>query len=466
MNHSTFRSKPERAAGGFFVLLAAFLLLAAPSALAKGSGPSIIRDAEIEETLKSLAAPLVRAAGLEGDSVRLILIQSPDVNAFVAGGPNIFIHTGLLVKSENPGEVAGVIAHELGHIAGGHLVRTRAAMRDAAWEAMAGTLIGIGAALASGEGGAAGAIALGSQSMAMRGFLAHSRVQESSADQAAISLMGRAGYDPSGLVSFLEKLGGGDALAQSAEAEYVRTHPLSANRIEALRASVAASPHKGKGFAAEQVERHARMKAKLVGFIAPEQVSWHFGDRDPSIAASYARAIAAYRQSQVQEALSTIDGLIAKEPDNAYFHELKGQMLLEFGRVREAVESYRKAVVRRPDSGLIRIDLARALVALAGEEGARALLDEAISNLTRAARDEPRSATLHRLLATSYGKSGREPLARLHLAEEALLLRRLPEARRLAESAARDLPRGEPAAQRARDILTDLDRIEREKGED
>lgn len=451
-----------------FLLLALIPLgfSADPVAARETTGPRLIRDAEIEQILGDWAAPLIQAAGLDAQAVRIRLIESPDVNAFVAGGPNIFIHTGLLMKSSDPGEVAGVIAHELGHITGGHLIRTREAVRDASWEAMAGTLLGIGAAIATGQSGAAGALSLGSQSMALRNLLAHSRVQESSADQAALKFMARAGYDPSGLVTFLEKIGGADFSTQTAEIEYVRTHPLTGNRTDSLRGGVAASPEVGKGWSAETRAAHARMKAKLVGFLTPDQVSWYFEDRDVSVAAEYARTIGAWRTSRVEDALRRMDSLLKKEPDNPYFHEIKGQMLLEFGRVAEAVASYRAAVERQPGSGLLRIDLGRSLIALADSRGDRESYDAAIETLTRALRSEPQSGLAHRLLATAYGKTGREPLARLHLAEEALLKRRIGEARRLAESAQADLPVRSPEAQRARDILAATARAKKDRADD
>ncbi len=453
---------------GLALCLLLWLAAAPAPALAQGAGNGgmlVIRDAEIEKILKGWAAPLIRAAGMDESAVRIILIESPDVNAFVAGGPNIFIHTGLLIKTDNPGEVVGVIAHELGHIAGGHLIRSRAAMRDASWEAMAGTLLGLGAALATGKGEAAGAIAMGGQSMALRNLLAHSRIQESSADQAALKFMQRAGDNPSGLVSFLEKLGTTDSATQTSDVEYVRTHPLTTNRIDALRGGVAASPDKAKPWPAAWTGQHARMKAKLVGFLLPQQVDWYFSGKDSSIAAAYARTIADWRQSRVEKAMDGINALLKKEPDNPYFHELKGQMLLESGRVRDAAESYRAAVKLSPDAALIRIDLGRALIALAdspGKESADALLGEAIASLTRAGRTETRSALVHRLLATAYGKQGKEPQAKLHLAEEALLQRRTSDARRLAQEAQRGLPSGSPDAQTARDILFALDRAKSE----
>jgi predicted Zn-dependent protease len=193
------------------------------------------------------------------------------------------------------------------------------------------------------------------------------------------------------------------------------------------------------------------MLAKLAGFITPEQVAWTYDDRDNSTASLTARAVAAYRTSDVAKALKLADQLIAKDPNNPYFHELKGQMLMDFGRVREALPSYQKAINLKPDAGLIRIALAHAQIETAGNNNAA--LQEAIKNLTLAQKQEPRSTRVHRLMATAYGRMGDEPRAKLHLAEEALLQGKKDYAKSQAETAKKGLKTGSPDWIRADDIL-------------
>jgi len=412
---------------------------------------TIIRDTEIESYMGQWFAPIFEADGKSPEQVDIVLVQDSSINAFVAGGANIFFFTGLIEETDNAGELIGVMAHELGHISAGHLIRGRDAMEQASYESLLGMILGVGAALATGEGAAAGALTTGTSSMAQRRFLATARVYESSADQAALSTMEKAGINPSGLLTFMEKLESEEYLPVSQQSEYVRTHPLTRNRVEALKAGVERSPLKDKPLPKEWADQHARMKAKLIGFIRPQQVEWEYDVRDKSIPARYARAVAYYRENKVDQALNAIDGLIQSEPDNPYFHELKGQMLVDFGRLEQALPSYKKAISLKPDSGLMLTALAHAEIELAGDNPEK--LKPAINRLQKAQRLEPRSARINRLLATAHGRMGDDAMARLYLAEEALLQRKYDYARRQAEIALKALPEKGRARLRAQDIL-------------
>lgn len=419
------------------------------------NAPIIIRDTEIENTFQEWMGDVYKSAGMDPKSVNIVLVQSPQINAFVAGGANIFFYTGLLMRTESPGEIIGVFAHELGHITGGHLIRGRAAMERASYESILGVVLGIGAAIATGNGQAASAIIAGSSNIAARRFLSHSRLNESSADQAALTFLEQASMDPSGLSSFLRKLESEELLPASQQSEYMRTHPVTANRIQAAEARAKKSAHNGQGWPKDWVEQHARMKAKLIGFISPERVSWAYNDRDQSVPAQYARAIASYRQNEVQKAVERIDALIQLEPDNPYFQELKGQMLVDFSRIEEAIPYYTRAVEILPDAGLLRIALAHTLIENGGRN--KAILQKAVDHLERALQDEKRSTRAQRLLATAYGRMGREDIAKIHLAEEAILQRRFDYARHQAEAAINTLPEGSREWVQAQDILTYID---------
>lgn len=421
-------------------------------ATAQRSGLSIVRDAEIENTLREWGTPVFKAAGLNPKAVNIILVQNDSINAFVAGGSNIFFYTGLITKSENPGEVVGVLAHETGHIAGGHLIRGRAAMERASYESMIGLLLGIGAAIATGDAGAASALSLGGGSIAQRNYLAHSRIQESSADQAALSFLEKAKINPSGLASFMDKLKAEIYVPRNQQSEYMQTHPLVENRLEILTRGVAQSQYKEKPLPAKWTDEHARIKAKLIGFTSPGQIPWVYGDSDQSIPAQYARAIAAYRANQVDDALSRIDVLIAAEPKNPYFQELKGQMLVDFGRVEQALPYYREAI-KYEDSPLFRIALGHALIESAGQNN-QAMLKEAVDNLEIAVVKEPRSTRVHRLMATALGRMSDDTGAKLHLAEEALLQRRFDDAKNMAEYVLNREKEGSRYWIKAKDLVT------------
>ena len=445
----TMRRKFGVVVAGVIALAVVFAPYQSPQAQNRNSS-SIIRDSEIESYFKEWSAPLLDAAQIPAGSVNVILVQSNELNAFVAGGANIFFYTGLIEKTDGPGELMGVFAHELGHIAGSHLISTRDAFERASYESILGAVIGLGAAVLSGNGGAATSIISGSQSIAQRKLLSHTRVNESSADQAALSYFESAKYNPSGLASFLGKLQDQELLPTSRQAEYVRTHPLTRDRINAVSNRAEKSPYFDKDFPASWEDQHTRMRAKLIGFISPGRVAWEYDDRDVSIPAQYARTIAAYRENRIEEAISGIDALIAVEKDNPYFHELKGQMLVDFSRLQEALSPYRKAIELKPQEALFRIAYAHALIESGDDEQN---LNEAIEQLQRAEKRERRSGRVHRLLATAHGRLGQENLAKVHLAEEAVLQRRLPYAEQLAQAVLSNEPAQSATWVKARDLL-------------
>ncbi|MEM8833737.1 MAG: M48 family metalloprotease [Pseudomonadota bacterium] len=433
----------------FLFILCTFLILPFSH---QANAQTVIRDTEIELYLSEWFAPIFQANGMQPEQVNVILVQSNQVNAFVAGGSNIFLYTGLIEKTDHPGELIGVMAHELGHITAGHLVRGREALEQASYESILGAIIGIGAAVAAGDAGGVAAGSLAGGSVAQRRFLATSRTFENSADQAAVQSMERAGMSPEGLLTFMQKLQGQELLPTSQQSEYIRTHPLTRDRVESLQAKVDTSDKTGTPFPAEWMEQHKRMIAKLTGFINSSQVAWAYDDRDQSVPAVYARSIAAYRQNELDESIKLINQLITKEPKNAYFHELKGQMLMDYGRVEESLPSYERALALAPQSGLIRTALAHAQIESA--RGDKGQYQMAVENLKRAARDEPRSTRVHRLLATAYGRLDQDSMARLHLAEEAILQRKDKYARQQAKLALEGLEKGSAAALRANDIIT------------
>ena len=441
-------------------LIACFATLMTVLAPHSAQAQSIIRDTEIEDYMKGWFKPIFDAAGMNQDQVKIILVQDDQINAFVAGGSNIFIYTGLLQKTDNPGEVIGVVAHEMGHVTGGHLIRGREAMEQASYESILGMILGVGTAIATGDGSAAGAIGAGANSMATRKFVTYSRAFESSADQAAMTFLQKAQLNPTGMESFMHKLEGEEMLSSDRQSQYVRTHPLTRDRIDAIDLRVSQSPYKDKPYPSEWTAQHKMMLAKLDGFITPGRVAWDYDDKDNSMESLTARTIAAYRQNQVQQALKLSDQLLAKQPGNPYNLELKGQMLMDFGRVKEAVPYYEKAVAKKPDAGLIRLALAHAQIETAGNDATK--LQKAVENLKVAQKTEPRNARIQRLMATAYGRTGDESRAKLHLAEEALLQGKSGYAKEMAASAQKGLKSGSTDWIAAQDILnyvqTDKDR--------
>ena len=435
----------------FSALLLSVFMLFGISLYAPVSAQTIIRDTELENAVEAWSEPIILASNLSPKSINIIFVQDSAINAFVAGGSNVFIYTGLIEKAENPQELLGVIAHELGHISGGHLIRTREALRNASYEAMLGTILGVGAAILTGDSSAASAIGTAGQSTAQRRFLTHSRTHESSADQAGLAALKTAKIDPEGLVTFFEKLQDQDLLPQTQQVEYVRTHPLTRNRIEAIKTKAQQSPLYGQGMSTEKQEQFDRLRAKLIGFIQPTYVELTYSKKDTSIAAQYARAIAAYRQNQKSEALQLIDALLTKEPKNPYFLELKGQMLLEFGDVEASLSPYREAIAILPNAGLIRAAFAHALIEASGKSDK--YLNEAIDQLNIAYKTEKNSLNVQRLLGTAYGRLGQEGKANIHLAEEALLKGQYEYAAQRINVALKNTKNGSPDWYKAQDML-------------
>jgi predicted Zn-dependent protease len=388
-------------------------------------GVSLLRDDEIEGTIRTLANPIFEAAGLDATAIRVYIVNDPKLNAFVAGGQNLFLNAGLLIRTENPQQVEGVVAHETGHIAGGHLSRALEAQTNASAEAIIGALLGAAAAVA-GAPQVGTAIIAGGLTLGQRNLLAFSRTQEQAADEGAVTFLGRLGQPPTGLLEFLDILARQDAqIARNADV-FLRTHPLTSDRVNRLREEVERSPHRAWRPSPAALEAHARLRAKLVAFLDPPPAVLQRYAADDSIAGRYARAIALYRKPDLPAALEAIDGLIATEPDNPWFYELKGQMLFENGRVADAVGPYREAQRRAPHAVMVRAGLAQALIELGGEpeleEAARILADLRVA--------EPRNPALWRLSGIAAGKLGREGEAALALGEYAILMRRLDDARR------------------------------------
>ena len=410
---------------------------------------SLIRDAETEDTIRTFVTPVFEAAGLDAQVVQIHLIGDKTLNAFVAGGQHIFINTGLLLKVRNPNELIGVIAHETGHIAGGHLARIQDQFRSASVQSILAMVLGAAAAVA-GSPGAAMAMMMGGQQIAIRNLLQYSRTQESSADQAGASFLDRTGQSGRGLVSFLEVLGGQEALQAARQDPYVRTHPVTAERIAALSATVEKSQFRDVKDKPENIERLARVQAKLFGFLeSPGATLQKYPPADTSLPARYARAVAWYRQVDLGRAVPEINGLIAERPNDPYFHELKSQMLFENGRVAEAIPESEMAVRLRPQDALLRFALGQAQVAMDDP----ALLKPAIANLEEVVRRDPEYAPAWLNLAIAYGRDGNRGMAAYASAERFLLENNRRDARGQANVALRLLPAGSPGWLRSQDML-------------
>jgi predicted Zn-dependent protease len=438
--------------------LTAFALAAAgipAGAQQGGGGPPIIRDAEIEQLLRDYTQPILKAAGLAHQNIRVVIINDRSFNAFVADGHRIFINSGALMQAKTPNEVIGVLAHESGHIAGGHLARMREQMATASTESLVAMLLGIGAMVAgarsSGGGGAdIGMAALTMpQSVIQSTMLAYIRTQEEQADRAGVKFLAATGQSPKGMYDTFKRLGD-ELLFQSRYIDpYLQTHPMPKERVAALEELVKGSPYWDKKDSPELQARHDLMRAKLYGFMDRSEIAGNrYPASDQSLPARYARAIAAYRFSDPHGAMAQIDALIEAQPQNPYFHELKGQALLEGGKPAEAIAPLRRAAQMSPNPALIQILLGRALV----ESNDRAHLDEAISVLEGSLLHEAESPEAFSQLAMAYGRKGDLAHADLSSAQSALMRGDMKAARMLAGRAKERFPVGSPGWVKADDI--------------
>lgn len=427
-------------------LLALIPLVAQPVA-----AQSILRDAETEALLQDMAAPLVEAAGLEPGNVDLVLINDPSINAFVAGGQAIYIHSGLIDAADTANEVQGVIAHELGHITGGHIIRHSEGAQAATSISLLSVLAGVAAALA-GAGDAAMGVMMAGQQAAMGKYLAFSRVQESSADAAGVEYLSTAGISGRGSLAFFKKLQNQEfryGYSQSDDAAFTRTHPLSGDRIARLRQDYMRDAAWEAPDDPALQARFERVKAKLYGYQSEAaRTLQKFPESMTGVPARYARAYAYHKNALVEDALHEADALIATDPDDPYFLELKGQVLLESGKPVEALKPLRRATELSGYSPLIAAMFGHALIAT--EDSSHH--DEAEQVLRAAvARDRYNPFAWYQL-GVVYAARGDMPRARLASAEQQVMNRQYVQALRSAQAAEGALPTGSPDWLRAQDI--------------
>jgi predicted Zn-dependent protease len=441
--------KPVRAMLG--ALAAGSMLLApwqAAFAQSQERGPSLLRDTEIEEILHQEVDPIFVAAKLDPKRVRILLVGDPTINAFATQGLQIGLNTGTILQADYPNEVIGVLAHETGHLAGGHPVRS-GEMTRAGLKPMLLTM-GLGVLAMALGAPDAGAVLIGNSGyFGTLGALTYSREQESRADQAGVGFLEAAGMSGEGLVSFFDKFRYQEVLDESRRYPFFRSHPLSSDRIEALRHKVEALPHFDVKDSPEAVARFEIMKAKIDGFMNPALSLRKYSDKDPSFPARYARAIAYYQTREPDRALKLIETMLVDQPNNAYLYELKGQILFEYGRIAEAEAPQRKSVELKPDAALLRINLGQTLTNL-DDKTKQA---EGVAELKRALLFEDDNAEAWRLLALAYARDGDEGQAELSTAEQYFVMGALADSRQFAIRARQEFPKDSIYWRRATDII-------------
>ncbi len=417
---------------------------------AQGGPPiSMIRDTEVERVLRTYMDPILVSAGLEPAAVHLYLVNDQSINAFVAEGQNMFINTGLIMALDTPNEITGVMAHETGHMADGHLIRSAQGIKAATIPLLLSMVAGI-AAIIAGSGDAGSAILMGGQQIAERTFLSFTRTQESSADQAGVRYLTATHQSGEGMLKVFKRFQDQEILSSRRIDPFAQTHPASGDRIAALQGLVEASPYRDVKDSAESQYAFDMIRAKLRGYIErPDVAMRQYPVSDTSKPARYARAMAYMRQPDIAKALVEVEHLLQDEPNNPYFLEMYGQIKVEMGKVDEGLIPYQQAVKTLPDAPLIRVALGAAML---GTENPKYTAPAAQELQTALAQERDDPFAWYEL-ALAYGRMGQTGKAELATAERYFFGESYPVAIQFAGRAQRQLPQGSTDWQRASDIM-------------
>ena len=439
-----------------------FLVKSAQAQNADRPPMGTIRDAEIEQLMRDYAAPIFRVAGINAKATKIILVSDRAFNAFVANGQKIFVNVGAIMEAKSANEMIGVLAHETGHMAGGHLAQLRSEVANAQIYSVIGLLASVGALATTqrsmrGETGGVGidsrgvmGVMLGPQEMVARSLLAYQRAEEQAADRSAIRYLNATGQSGKGLLETMKRFQNESLFKSSTIDPYLQSHPLPTERIGLMEAAVKASPSYNAPDNPALQARHELARAKLVGFVADTgEISRRYPVSDQSLAARYARAIQAYRFGRLADANSQIDALIAAQPGNAFFHELKGQALLESAKARDSIPYLQKAASLSGNAQPIRVLLGHALIATNDLKH----VDEAIRILTSVTQQDDDYAEAFQYLAMAYDRKGNQPMAQLSAAESLFREGQYVEARTQAARAQQQFKKGSPGWLKADDIL-------------
>ncbi|MCT8999567.1 M48 family metalloprotease [Chelativorans intermedius] len=431
-------------------------MAAGPTVAQAQRGIPIVRDAEIEALVADYAKPILQAAGLSRSGIEIVLVNNHSFNAFVAGR-RIFIHTGALLAAETPNEIIGVIAHEAGHIAGGHQHRLREQIARAKTMAVVAALAGIGAGIAgaaSDSGALAGAgagLATGGAEFARRSLLGYQRTEEITADRSAIDYLEATGQSGRGMLKTFERMAGDMALAGVNVDPYQLSHPMPRDRIANLQSLVEKSRYRDRRDPPALQLRHDLMRAKLAAYTAGANAAPRLFRNDPQgLAMLYAGAISSFLHGSLRDALDKTDRLIAAQPRNPYFHELQGEILIKANRPREAANAYARALnLASSSSGLLQVGYGQALLATGEPDLVRKAAEQLKAGLSR----EPEYVNGYRFLAQAYGQLGNVGAAELATAEGYFHAGNHREAKIFAARAQMKLKRGSPEWLRAQDII-------------
>ncbi|WP_319414058.1 M48 family metalloprotease [uncultured Cohaesibacter sp.] len=431
------------------------VLLSVSSASAQGTSIKLIRDAETEELIRDYTRPIFKAAGLKPGNIRIHLVKDNSFNAFVVDSKRMFINTGTIIEADTPNEIIGVLAHETGHIVGGHMIRLREAMKRAQTIAAIGMLAGAGAMAAGAAAGSSDAARAGTAIMtsapgiAQRTFLSYARTEETAADRAAVRYLEQTGQSAKGMLRTFERFADQSLFSSQYVDPYIQSHPLPRERIAQIERLAKKSKYFDRKDSAQLQQRHDMVRAKLAAFTQdPKRVMRSYKGNDmPSL---YAQAIVTFRLGNRNKAIKQMDQLLKLQPDNPYFLELKGQIYLETGMADNAIAPLNRAVSLRPDEGILRVMLGQAILSSKSNKNYSA----AVTHLQRGLQDDPDLAVGYRFLAQAYEYLGQRAQAEMATANGYFASGDIASAKAMAARAQKKLKRGSPEWLQADDILS------------
>lgn len=442
----------KRLMNGVCLTLAVLLL-----SLSDVSALNLISDEETELFLADIIKPIFKSAGVPFNRNNIFIVNDNSLNAFVSDGNYLFINTGTIINAGSEDEISGVLAHETGHIMGGHILRQKLKNQALQQASLASMILAGTAAAATGRGDVAMAIALGGQSSTLNNFMQYRTEQERSADESAVKLMKASGQSPAGLLKFMKRLAKLNEMSGIEENPYFRTHPVTRERISFLEKAVKENPNLASHSLSE---RFKRVKAKLSAYLAsPQDTFRRYPLSDTSTAAQYAHSIAYLKSPDITKATAIINKLIEKEPRNPFFKELKAQIYFESGKVKEAKEEYKKALALLPNSAQIQVSLAQAIIE---SSPSSAELKEAVNLLNKANIRQP-SSMGWMLLARAYGELGNPAYSNYAAAEYSLRTGNIEIAKKQAENSRQSASGNKSLLLKLDDLLNRIKSQEKDK---
>lgn len=403
---------------------------------------SFIRDTEVESVLTNYVRDIFKQVGLNSQNTHIVIVNDDSINAFVTGGQTIFIHTGLITQAKSVDDIIFVLAHETGHIVGGHITRGQNIYRKAQTTALISTILG-GLVAVAGRPDAGIAVMMGGTSSAAGIFTSYQQTEESAADRTAVDIINKTHYSMLGFSNTMKNIQAQERLNSNEEITYLRTHPITQDRMKALDRFLE------HPLPLQNDIRFNLIQAKLIGFLYPPKRVFDIYKNQTGIATDYARAIALYRSRQLQSSLELIDSLIEQKPDSPYFYELKAQFYLESGLINQAISYYEKALNLMPNAPLIRLSLAQAFLETSVTKNAQ----KAIHQLQAIIVKDDNIPFSWQLLATAYERTNQKNKIAYAMAELYRTQGDIKNAKKMAKKALESLKKGTPIYQRAQDII-------------